>query len=423
MNLHASSIQENIFLSEHLPASLTVEEFGDHWNALASEYFEPAQWTDILRAALDIRSLFPDQDKGSLRKGMRESHTLHTAYGSLFGTTDFTQGMTALEFFSKIGEDDIPAIFYQDMHNLIKPQLADLNAKELVTVLRAFDRAHLVPQKDFWAQMQDSWFEKLDDADDDDMANFYHAAARLALKVKPKLLDAFANHVLEIELPIEPHMSGKLLWSCAVHDCMNLKHPPGLKDAALRLYDYRKDSHFRTADKSLHNSVCAWFDIDAPEHTAPFKDRRSWTENNLRDIFADAGAKLRPLDQRKIPMVSAPVDIRMLYAGKDIILEVDGLRHFNFDFAGHPRNNGSTRLSSAVKAKMADEACILHMDHSSCDRMIAMEADTRDMFAKDILKKSYNLSSGNYRLVVEPESFKFYKMANNLSVHHANRPS
>lgn len=414
MDKISSSFSSDFFRtidSENLPS---VNEVLYHWNNLAQENLSGADWFAAVDGFLHLPPVDNNREREFFKKAIVRSNSFNAAYDALKDIDTPENTITALKFISRYGGFHKPMLYYKAAQDVLKPVLHELTSRDLSKILSSFGDGAFIPDHDFWTDFQRAWLGIQDEIEPKHMVAMQQAATKLTLKLDPALLQSFHDFLTTQGDSIDEELFDRAMWTAAVRDF--LEGGTNLKEPVLELF-----SQFGLQNKITHNSVCSWFDLNAEEKISNSGNRRSRIENDLRDIFAAAGARLLPIEQRKVPWISAPVDIRAILGGRDIIVEVDGAHHFNRDTKGHIHYNGSTHFNSALKKKNAPESVILHIDFYSSRQLLESYAPDEQMrVAQSCLRAAYYQAPGNYHMATHAQYFRLLPM--NPSSPHANTP-
>lgn len=389
---------------ENLPH---VEKIAFHWKNLEQETLTPSQWADILRPLNAASNALDKEARLFLAQAVKNSNTHRVAYESSLEVESCEDMLSVFEFFSRHNYNTVPSSFFCDMHLRLQPHLASLAPHELTVMLRGLEGSHHIPDNGFWNDFQRAFLDCADKASPHDLEHIYHAAAKLALPMKHEMIVLLRDYLIDNHDGLTRNTRNKLLWASSVIDCLHSN--ANLKDAVTQVY--RKHG---IDDAVMRNSICAWFHIPAQQIKTTPSNKKSKTEKRLKEFFARASVHICSPEERFVPMIASPVDLRLRYQGKDIIMEADGLTHFNFDFSGRAYYNGSTLFLSALKAKMAEKSRIIHVDFRSCD-LLFNRVSWKDQphMATRILDKIHSLPAGNYHLKFDQDDLSLGQMKEN----------
>lgn len=379
-----------------------------HWNDLANEKLTASQWADILAAFPILRESQNSQEQVEFGKAVLKSPAYLLALKTLPEAQDSEDIITSLSFYAHYKNKKFPnpqeelyKNLYETLH--LRLQFKNLSTAQLASFIKSLDDVGYLPAKSVWNNFQKAWLSKAHQATSRESEIFYASSARLALPMKPEIIEEFKNHFTST-IP-----NSRLFWAAAIID--RLHKNSDLKQMVTSAY--AKHGIF---DIIIRNAVCAWFDIPAKEKKIKIANPKSGSESRMRNFFSIPGVRTLSEKQRRLPMLASPVDNRIVYEGKDIIIEMNGPYHSNHDFNGRPHDDGSTLLLSALKVKMSG-AIVLHVNYQSHSELFnAIAPETHKDLAKIALDRIVSLEKGDYGLHFEAPNRIVIKQIENNSL-------
>ncbi|PZP54853.1 MAG: hypothetical protein DI586_08665 [Micavibrio aeruginosavorus] len=387
-----------------------VRDICFHWNQLGGDNLNTEQWGSILQRLVAVIAGMDNIDRQVLADAVKHPTrglpTYVKAHEAIFYASNPSDILAGMQFFARHNEK-VSADFFEEAHLKLRRYLPYLPATDLSSILFSFGKSRYLPHEDFWDDFQQAWQEKFASAEADDIHHVYERAAKLALPMSAKMIDFFDSYIRSHANELPVNLRDKLLWTSAMID--NIHGGTALAatvPALLKAQDM--------GNATMRNTVRAWYSVfDLPPLREKGGNSSSRSEKRLREIFEDAG-KLRPEKDHILPYVASPVDMRLAFKGHDVIVEMDGITHFNFDFSGERRYNGQTLLNSAVKTKIAGTSRLLHIDDRSYSYLFYRCAVAeQDRIAHEILDTAISKEPGNYRVIIAPERILFDSMKNN----------
>ncbi len=381
-----------------------------HWNDLANDHLSTEEWGAVIQRLLPLNIALNKADRqifaDTLKHPAQDLRTYTKALEALYYASSASDIIAAMQFFSRHNEK-IEPVFFENSHLKLRQHLPHLSASDIAATLYSFNKSRYLPHDDFWNDMRETWVDKFKDAESTEIRQAYEHAAKLALPMTAGMISLFNEHLLQHSDDLQGEPRDRLFWTAAMID--NQHDHTILADTVPALL-----SAHDMVNATMRNTVCAWFSIlDKKPLLEKGNNSSSKSEIRLRDIFETTG-RLRAEKDHVIPYVASPVDIRLDVKGRDIIVEMDGITHFNFTFNGERRYNGQTLLNSAVKAKMADKAHLLHIDDCSYNYLYyRCNHDEQGRIARMILEDAVVRGAGNYRVILNESQILLTHLQNN----------
>ncbi len=383
-----------------------VRELCFHWKYLAEDNLGSEDWGAVLKNIVAVNIGMDKIDRQIFASAIRHKKdglpAYRKAHEAIYYAPNPSDILAGMQFFAR-HDNGIEISFFEECHLKLRSHLLYMPAKDLASALYPFVKICHLPDENFWNDLEDSWCHKFSAASVMDVTDFYNRAARLAMKMKTETIALFDDFLRNNAATLSSSKRDRLFWIAAMVDSVH-----GRTVLADTVPDLVKE--YGMAGAAWQNTVCARFDIPLKPLKVIGSDSPSDSELKLKAIFASA-ATLKPEKDHRLPYIASPVDMRFDFEGTDIIIEMDGLTHFNFDFNGGRRYNGQTILNSSIKTKVVDQARLLHIDEISFNYIFYRCAtQEQDRIAKAVLEKASSHEVGNYRVDISQKGIFFAPM-------------
>lgn len=274
-----------------------------------------------------------------------------------------------------------PQDFMSDFSQKLAPWYAsalavmgDATAVSLESMLRSFSSFRILPPPHFMQGWSETARKKLpDETGYIPYASYGLAHAKLGLMPEPAFEAAWLDGINTYKSTMHENLLANILWSLAVLDVM--APAPRYRETAQNLVSELGKPDISAANipvKVQHQieHACLWFDLPSPA-PAPYGRQefdKVGFEGEMTTAFRKAGIPL--LEKAAwLPILDKSVDLAIGTAHGTVFLEADGPRHFVIHPDGEFRYNGSTRLQSALTAKLYPDTPLLRISDRTLARL------------------------------------------------------
>jgi hypothetical protein len=276
------------------------------------------------------------------------------------------------------------------------------NSQDLANSLWAFATLGIKPPPQFlnaWVQKATKDIEKFKPQE---LANSLWAFASLGIKPPPQFLNAWVQKATKDIEKFHSQDLANSLWALAVIDSIS-DHTQYDRAIVVKMGNRlleKEQIHSKGYNQYIES--CLWFDIPYDVKYTKRSDKKSISEQYLKERFNAAGMLM---DEKAIVIdeVKRRVDMSREKWKQKIVTQYDGPYHFlkrlapnnTYEIAGY---NGSTKFQSALLSKLRADHVFIHVPYLEEDKFYNGDFNRKDSKLRRDFVKAWKYKPGVYSL-------------------------